>query len=330
MHHKVRQSGKKKRIFVVHNFKTCNNEEEAKELWSQQVQKIYRSGKSGSRTKGREIFLHDSHIGRHVFIANLNSDFGKMYNPLCLDSLKDWLEGAVSETELIRRHYVPLEEISRYSQILINSYIENPRSIQYLNNEFIMELEEDKPQPTLKPWKVERFSIIFDSNRQNLDDNNVLWNPKMRVIELEDRTKLKVTADLPGLKEKEYHLDFQKNETVLSGERKRPEEFGSITLNELEFGKFDKTIIIPEIFSSEPESTIYENGVLTIIYGRFKSAKLVPCKSCKKPIFAPLVIQKKLDKKDIVIACSLCGDDNSLKDLSQELSKMGDTKVVIK
>jgi len=89
-----------------------------------------------------------------------------------------------------------------------------------------------------------------------------LWSPEVEVYEKDG--KLHVCADLPGLDKKEVNVAINDNFLTIEGERRseRNEEGWS----ERSYGRFSRTIPLPEGINSENANAKFENGVLDITF----------------------------------------------------------------
>jgi hypothetical protein len=175
MSYKTSKSGKDaKQIIVVHNFRTCQTEEEARKLWEQQVTDIYPGGKSrtvvvasanvGQKITEKEVRFHISSIGRHIYIVDKGSAYGKVYNNWAIDLLKSWLGNDTN----VPRSFDPLKEIeSKISgkQSLIEPYISNAKPIRLSDQNTFFKMDESgqgEELPRLRNWTIEGFTIIFE------------------------------------------------------------------------------------------------------------------------------------------------------------------------
>jgi HSP20 family protein len=98
----------------------------------------------------------------------------------------------------------------------------------------------------------------------------------------ESDTHLIVQAELPGLNENEITVNIEKDVLTISGERKveKKDEKKGYYYSEIQFGKFERKMRLPEYVDSEKTEAEYRNGVLNI-------------KLEKKPESAPKKIEVK-------------------------------------
>jgi len=81
-----------------------------------------------------------------------------------------------------------------------------------------------------------------------------------------DKDTLIVKADLPGIDPKEVSISVTGNQLTIEGERKREEkkEEKDYFYRELAYGKFSRTMPLPEGVDADKIKANYKNGVLEI------------------------------------------------------------------
>ncbi len=99
--------------------------------------------------------------------------------------------------------------------------------------------------------------------RQNLPAAQGL-TPALDVKETEK--ELVVTADLPGLDEKDVQLTLQNGVLTLRGEKKseRKDEGENYHLVERSYGSFQRSIRLPETIDEDKADARFDKGVLTV------------------------------------------------------------------
>jgi len=75
-----------------------------------------------------------------------------------------------------------------------------------------------------------------------------------------------VSADLPGLSEKDIHLSITGDFLTIKGERQGKDEAnqGARYRGERWFGKFERTLSLPVLVQSGQAKATYRDGVLTV------------------------------------------------------------------
>ena len=88
----------------------------------------------------------------------------------------------------------------------------------------------------------------------------------------EDKEKNLVTAtfELPGLKKEDVQIDVHNNVLTVSGETKIDEtkEHDGYAVRERRFGRFSRSIPVPQGIKEEEIKASLENGVLTVTFPR--------------------------------------------------------------
>lgn len=84
-----------------------------------------------------------------------------------------------------------------------------------------------------------------------------------------------VTAELPGIDQKDVELNLNDNILTLRGEKRseRVEEDGGRRYSERSFGRFERTIPFPAEVDAEHVEASYENGVLKVVLPKNAQAR---------------------------------------------------------
>jgi HSP20 family protein len=117
-----------------------------------------------------------------------------------------------------------------------------------------------KPEPF--PNEVNRlFNTLFE---QTDGAHAQRWVPAMDLIEADDHLVLR--ADLPGLAEDDVSIEIQDNALTISGERKAESEErdGSWYRVERAFGRFSRTLTLPEGVDPDAINAEFDKGVLEV------------------------------------------------------------------
>jgi HSP20 family protein len=91
-----------------------------------------------------------------------------------------------------------------------------------------------------------------------------MWSPEIEVLERDN--KLIVRVDLPGLKRENVKIQTTHDELTIEGERKIEEEKKEegFYRTERTYGKFVRSIPLPEYVKAEEAVAAFKNGVLEI------------------------------------------------------------------
>jgi HSP20 family protein len=119
-----------------------------------------------------------------------------------------------------------------------------------------------KPEPFSSEINRLFDSLFEPANGQA--NRSQRWAPAMDLIEAEDHFLLK--ADLPGLGEDDVAIEVQDNVLTVSGERKTEHERKEKGFYRLErsFGRFSRSLTLPEGVDADRISASFDKGVLAI------------------------------------------------------------------
>jgi HSP20 family protein len=95
-------------------------------------------------------------------------------------------------------------------------------------------------------------------------DAGVTLRPSVDVAETDQAYT--VTAELPGLEQKDVELNLRDNALTLSGEKRQEshEENGGRSYTERSFGRFERVIPLPEEVDADRVEANFKNGVLKV------------------------------------------------------------------
>lgn len=126
---------------------------------------------------------------------------------------------------------------------------------------------------TLVRW-IPRRSVLdlaneFDRMWEDFAPSHVMgrermWNPRVDMKDKKD--EFVVTAELPGMTEKDIKITLKENQLVISGEKKVEQENENETYHccERSYGKFERAMLLPtEIDVNKVEAKV-KDGILTI------------------------------------------------------------------
>ncbi len=110
------------------------------------------------------------------------------------------------------------------------------------------------------------LSSVFELGRGDL-------TPHVEVTE--EKKGYEITAELPGVDEKDMNVTLQDHTLIVSGEKKseRKEEKKDYYLSERSYGSFRRSFRLPEEVNEDKISAKFEKGVMTIFLPRVASAK---------------------------------------------------------
>ena len=94
------------------------------------------------------------------------------------------------------------------------------------------------------------------------DIERSLWAPQVEMFEKDG--KLHITADLPGLDKKDVHIELKDDVLTIEGERRSEQRDEKGSWSERSYGRFFRSIPLPEGINAENANAKFENGVLDI------------------------------------------------------------------
>ncbi len=127
-----------------------------------------------------------------------------------------------------------------------------------------------RPERTLEDFHrefdrlFEEFFRGFGLSRPAFDWPMGEFAPSVRVEE--DDKEIRVTAELPGVEEKDVNVQLSDNALTISGEKKeeREEKGKRVYHSERCYGMFRRVIPLPVEVDEEKAEASFKNGVLTV------------------------------------------------------------------
>ncbi len=105
------------------------------------------------------------------------------------------------------------------------------------------------------------------------DDRSALLSPRVDVLEADHGYT--VTAELPGLEEKELKVELSDGTLTIEGEKtaERNDTKGDFHVGERSFGTFKRSFQVPADVDIEGIDAAFKNGVLTVTLPKKEEAK---------------------------------------------------------
>jgi HSP20 family protein len=103
-------------------------------------------------------------------------------------------------------------------------------------------------------WQVPRFSGIRHGFRPQID-----------VFRCEDPAEVNIVVELPGVDPDDVHVFADDRSILIAGQRCRPENEGRYQLMEIEYGRFQRRIVLAEPVDASASRAKYSRGLLTIV-----------------------------------------------------------------
>ena len=108
------------------------------------------------------------------------------------------------------------------------------------------------------------FAGFWDTQRNAATDEALAWRPNVEVRQSGDN--IIVRAELPGLTDKDVHVEVVDEGLLIQGERKRETsgEDAGIQHSEVSYGKFMRLIPLPDGANVDQAKANFSNGVLQV------------------------------------------------------------------
>ncbi len=120
------------------------------------------------------------------------------------------------------------------------------------------------------------FDAFFgDDSRLPVLSGNAVFSPRIDVKE--DDNSYEVSAELPGLEEKDIELTVDDGKLVLRGEKSATSEKkeGQYFRQERTYGRFERAFYLPDGVQDDAIKAKFKNGVLTLHLPKKEEAKKV-------------------------------------------------------
>ncbi|HOX40313.1 MAG TPA: Hsp20/alpha crystallin family protein [Candidatus Brocadiia bacterium] len=130
------------------------------------------------------------------------------------------------------------------------------------------------PMVKLQREMNQLFNEFFEGwNLPTFSTHDVSLTPTVDVAESEK--EVKVTAELPGIDEKNVDISVVGNALTISGEKKEEKEEKGQTYHRIErtYGSFSRTVPLPAEVDEENTRAVYKNGILTITLPKVEQAR---------------------------------------------------------
>jgi HSP20 family protein len=133
-------------------------------------------------------------------------------------------------------------------------------------------------RPRLEYWspltrlhdELNRFFSDPDAGEGDFFGN---WLPAVDIRE--DKERLTIKAELPGMKKEDINVSVHENMLILSGEKRCEEEDkqGETYRSERCYGRFQRSIALPSSVETGKIDASYRDGVLTVTLPKSEAAK---------------------------------------------------------
>jgi HSP20 family protein len=124
-------------------------------------------------------------------------------------------------------------------------------------------------------WNLDEFDRLFDEMWGGLAEGPARVGFSPRVDIHEDEAEYRITAELPGLEEKDFDVHLEGGVLTLKGEKRdeRSEERKSYRHVESVAGSFERRFQLPAEVDPDSVAASYRNGVLTVTLPKAAGAR---------------------------------------------------------
>jgi HSP20 family protein len=114
------------------------------------------------------------------------------------------------------------------------------------------------------PRSTTRSSSFLPSTFASPGTSRSMWAPELDIYE--DNGELKILADLPGLKKEDVQIEFRDGMLIIEGERRdvTEDKTNGFRRTERHYGKFYRTVMLPEGVNPDEAKARFKNGELEI------------------------------------------------------------------
>lgn len=105
------------------------------------------------------------------------------------------------------------------------------------------------------------------------EDRLIAFSPSVDVAETE--REVKITAELPGMDEKNVEVMLDENAVTLKGEKKEEHEDSTASSYHMErsYGSFHRVIPLPVAIRADEAKATFKKGVLTVVLPKAEAEK---------------------------------------------------------
>jgi len=119
------------------------------------------------------------------------------------------------------------------------------------------------------------FDSIFDSFLNFPWHRSVNGDFTPRIDVVEDKEKMELRAELPGMEKDAIKVTFENGVLTISGEKRSKEEKkdANYVWSEISCGSFTRSMTLPDYVDAEKIEADYNNGILTLTMPKVEKAK---------------------------------------------------------
>ena len=116
-------------------------------------------------------------------------------------------------------------------------------------------------------------NFLEDTWRRPQATSAAVWYPPVDILESKDSYLIR--AELPGMKQEDFSLEFNDGTLTVSGERKveKPAEGVEVHRSERLTGKFSRSFQLPQAVAQDGIKATYRDGILEVHVPKAEEAK---------------------------------------------------------
>ena len=121
--------------------------------------------------------------------------------------------------------------------------------------------------------EMNRIFSGFETERGSSEFARGAWNPNVDIYE--DKERLIVEAELPGMNREDFEVSVENNVLTLKGERKFEKKTEGDNYHRVErsYGSFTRQFTLPQTITAEGATADFENGVLRVALPKREETK---------------------------------------------------------
>jgi len=147
----------------------------------------------------------------------------------------------------------------------------------------IIRFDPFRDMTTLRDKMNRLFEDAFAQRGEDKDMISSAWLPAVDIFESDQ--ELVLTAEVPGIDEKDIEISLENNVLSIRGERKFEKETKEENYHRIErsYGTFYRSFTLPNYVDPEKINAVHENGVLKIRMSKKPELKPKKVKILKAP-----------------------------------------------
>lgn len=135
--------------------------------------------------------------------------------------------------------------------------------------------------------KEKSFEELFQSVNPMFSFSQQVWKPQMDIFET--RNEIIIQAEIAGVKKRDIVIEISNKAVKISGNRASShlERTATYRLAEIQFGRFERVLYLPNVIDVEKVSATFVNGFLELKLGKLFSKNIKPKSNVPIDFFKP-------------------------------------------